>query len=116
MVHLSFAFRISETSCLSFLAGRQSLLAVGRHSLEYMCEYDTSTASVWAAPYNKSILSKRTETSLHERFLKINLADVGMSQCMNALADKVHKTSSTMHTVICTQQHGHIIQQPSLCK
>ena len=33
-----------------------------------------------------------------KRFLKRNLADVGMAQCINALADKVHKQE-----VSCTQ-------------
>ena len=35
-----------------------------------------------------------------KKFLKRNLVHVGMAQCMNALADKVHtKTRSAMHTV-----------------
>ena len=36
--------------------------------------------------------------SLQKKFLKENLADVGMAQCKNALADKVHKQE-----VACTQ-------------
>ena len=39
----------------------------------------------------KDYYQKRTETTLHKRFLKGNLAHVGMVQCMNALADKVQK-------------------------
>ena len=39
--------------------------------------------------------------SIKKRFLKRNLADVGMSQCMNALADKVHKQE-----VPCTQWYA----------
>ena len=37
-----------------------------------------------------------------KRSLKENLADVGMAQCMNALADKAHKQEKAMHTVICS--------------
>ena len=51
-----------------------------------------------------------------KRFLKRNLAHIGIVQCMNTLADKVHKQE-----VPCTQWyappwHGHSIQQPSLHK
>ena len=31
------------------------------------------------------------EASLHTKNSKRNVADVGMAQCINALADKVHK-------------------------
>ena len=45
-----------------------------------------------------------------KKFLKRNLADVGMVQCMNALADKVHKQEvPCMHTVICTPYHSNHI-------
>ena len=47
---------------------------------------------------------KRTETSFRKRFLKRNLADVGI-WLMNALADKVHKQE-----VPCTQWHAHLLQ------
>ena len=47
-------------------------------------------------------------------FLKRNLSDVGMAQCMDALADKVHK-QEVPHTH-SDMQHGHVIQQPSLQK
>ena len=42
---------------------------------------------------------KRTETSLSKKISKRNLTEVGMVQCMNALADKVHKQD--VHA--CTQ-------------
>ena len=73
-----------------------------------MCENDTLTACAWVAPHNKlkEIYLKRTETSLHKKISKRNLADVGMAQCINALADKKYHAHSDMH--------GHIIQQPSL--
>ena len=41
---------------------------------------DASTASAWAAPYLKEI-KKEQKVSL-KRFLKRNLVDVGMSQCI----------------------------------
>ena len=42
-----------------------------------------------------------------KRFLKRNLADVGMVQCMNALADKVHKQEVPyMHIAITTADWG----------
>ena len=60
---------------------------------------------------------KRTETGLIKRFLKRNLADVGMAQRMHWLTMYIcTQTRSAMHTVICTPYHGHIIQQPSLHK
>ena len=41
---------------------------------------------MWVALRNKLLkdfYQKRTETSLHKKFLKRNLAHVGMAQCMN---------------------------------
>ena len=82
----------------------QSVLAARSHSSVHMCEDDASTASMWAALCNKLLLDfyqKRTETSLHKKFLKRNLAIVGMAQCMNALADKVYQQE-----VPCTQWYA----------
>ena len=58
----------------------------------------TMTASGFSRDISK-------DESLHKRFLKRNLAHVGLSQCMNALADKVHvhkQEVACMHTVVCT--------------
>ena len=43
-----------------------------------------------------------------KRFLKRNLADVAMCQCMNVLADKVHKQEVyCTRTVICSTHALH---------
>ena len=78
----------------------QSVLAVGSQ-LVHMCENNASTASVWAACATKLLwfLSKKNVSI--KRSLKVNLADVGMAQCMNALADKAHKGE-----VPCTQWYA----------
>ena len=47
--------------------------------------------------YSTICMSVYTKVSI-KRFLKRNLAHVGMVQCMNVLADKVHKQE-----VPCTQ-------------
>ena len=89
-----------------FLRGRlrgQSVLAVGRHSSMHTCADDSSTAITWAAPRNKMFLliKKEQKQVSIKRFLKRNLAHVGMVQCMNALADKVHKQEMP-----CTQWYA----------
>ena len=90
--YLSFALSVSGTYSLRFFARKteeQSVLAVGSHSLVHKDEDDALTTCVWAALFNKIrrhfkrfFIKKRTETSI---------ADVGMAQCMDALADNVHK-------------------------
>ena len=51
----------------------------------------------------QEFINERTETSLYKKIPKRYLADVhvGMAQCMNALADKVHKqeVSCTQHSI-----------------
>ena len=46
------------------------------------CEDDATTACAWVTLRNKlkEIYQKRTETNLHKKFLKRNLADEGMTQ------------------------------------
>ena len=86
---------------MCFLRGRlrgQSVLVVGSHSSVHMCEDDASTTCAWTILRFKDSYQKRTETSLCKKISKRNLADVGMAQCMNTLADKVHKQE-----VPCTQ-------------
>ena len=66
-----------------------------------MCADDTSTAITWAVPRNKLLkdfIKKEQKQVFIKRFQKGNLADVGIAQCMNALADKVQKQE-----VPCTQ-------------
>ena len=75
----------------------QSVLAVGSQ-LVHMCEDNASTASVWAACVTKLLRFLSKNNVSMNRSLKENLADVGMAQCMNALADKAHKQE-----VPCTQ-------------
>ena len=103
MVHLRFALSINGTYHLCFLWEKlrgQSVLAVGRYLSVHMCKDDASTACTWEACHNKlkEIYQKRTETSLHKKSSKRNLADVGMAQYINALANKIHKQE-----VPCTQ-------------
>ena len=50
----------------------------------------------------------------HKKILKRNLADVGMAQCMNALADEVHVHKQKVSCTHGPMPHGHVIQQPSL--
>ena len=53
---------------------------------------DASTAIVWMASRNKLLKDsypKITETSLYKKISKKNLANVGLAQYMNALADKI---------------------------
>ena len=67
----------------------------------HICTDDTSIGITWAAPCNKIVkrlVSKKQNQVSIKRFLKRNLAHVGMTQCMYALADKVQK-----QTVPCTQ-------------
>ena len=105
MVHLSFALGITGTHCWCFFLQQrlrvQSTLAVGNHSSMHMCMDDSSTAIMWVAPHNKllkiSIKKEQKHVSI-KKFLKRDLLDVGLAQCMNALADKVHKQE-----VPCTQ-------------
>ena len=104
MVNFSYTLSITGTYRLRFLVGKTEGAAVGRHSSTmHTCADDASTTSVWAAPRNKIVkrfLSKRTETSLHKRFLKRNLAHIGMAQCMNALAEKQEvRAHSDMHSI-----------------
>ena len=40
---------------------------------------------------NYFFIKKEQKQFFKKRFIKRNLANVGMSQCMNTLADKVHK-------------------------
>ena len=61
------------------------------------------------------LLSTLWVISHHKRILKRNLADVGIAQCMNALADKVHKQEKpctqwyTLHNmVILFNNHPYI--------
>ena len=52
--------------------------------------------------FNVAMVYNITQVSI-KRFLKRNLANVGMVQCTNALADKVHKQEvPCTHAVICT--------------
>ena len=44
-----------------------------------------------------------------KRFLKINLADVGMVQCVNALADKGHKQEVPCYEVHITVCMAHLV-------
>ena len=65
---------------------------------------DSSSAIMWVAPHNKllkiSIKKEQKHVSI-KKFLKRDLLDVGLAQCMNALADKVHKQE-----VPCTQWYA----------
>ena len=97
MVHLSFALSITETYCLRFFVGNTERTECT--GSVHTCEDDTLTASAWAAHvtnFKKNVYQNRTETSLHKKIL----ADVGMAQCINALANKVHKQEMNMP---CTQ-------------
>ena len=99
MFFFSFALSVTGTYRLRFLAGKTEgaeFLLVGRHSsMHITCADDSSTAITWAAPRNKM-----SETSLHKKISKKKSSPciVGMVQCMNALADEVHKQE-----VPCTQ-------------
>ena len=73
----------------------------------HMCTDDTVTASAWATLHNKLLkdfYQKRTETSLHKKISKekSSLCRDG-AQCINALADKVHKQEvhACTHTDTC---------------
>ena len=60
--------------------------------------------------YISAVLSCCCSKVSTKRFLKRNLADVGMSQCMNALADKVHNKMYHAHR----DMHVHSITRPHL--
>ena len=93
MVHLSFALRVTETFCRHFLRERlrgQSVLAVGCYLSVYTCEYDASTRCAWVARitnWNKIYQKKEQKQVSIGWFLKTNLADVWILQCMNTLAN-----------------------------
>ena len=95
------------------LRGQSHVLAVGRHSSVHTCKDDVLTACAWAAPSIKlkELHQKEQKQVSIKRFLKRNLADVGIAQCMNALANKIlHiQTRSAMHSITWP-----LIQQPSL--
>ena len=61
------------------------------------CADDASTAITWAARVTKLFVKRKKKEHKQvsiKRFLKRNLAHVGMVQRMNALADKVQKQDS----------------------
>ena len=59
--------------------GGQSILAVGCHLSIHMCVYDVSTVITWAVPHNKKTIIKKVQKQVSiNRFLKRNLAHVGM--------------------------------------
>ena len=98
-VFFRFALSVTGTYRLRFLEGKTEgaertgcwTPLVNAH---VRCD-DSSTAITWAAPRNNIFYNKQVSI---KRFLKRNLAHVWMVQCMNALADTVHKQE-----VPCTQ-------------
>ena len=56
---------------------------------------------MWSAGHIKNSHTVHHINNISVNILKRNLADVGMAQCMNALADKVHKQD-----VPCTQWYA----------
>ena len=59
---------------------------------------DSSTAIMWVAPHNKLLKISIKKEQKHVSIKQFLLLDVGLAQCMYALADKVHKQE-----VPCTQ-------------
>ena len=107
MVNLSFALNVTGAYRLRCLAGKtEGAERTGRWTPfinAHMCADDASTATTWMGGTALQKIVERLEQKQVsiKRFLERNLPHVEMSQCMNALVDKVHKQEVPC-TVICT--------------